>query len=63
MRGPRRDGAERRSRRVGREKHNGGGDRGAAVRERWRRTAIKVRGRFKNDGGGEEVAAAEDRWR
>ena len=32
----RRDGAERRSKSMGREKHNGGGDRGAAAEERWR---------------------------
>ena len=47
VRRPRKDGAERRSRRVGSEKHNshGGGDTGAAAEERWRRSAIKARGR------------------
>ena len=35
----------------GRNKRDGGGDRGAAAVERWNRTAIKARGRNKNDGG------------
>jgi len=35
----------------GRNKRDGGGDRGAAAEERWNRTAIKARVRNKNDGG------------
>ena len=45
VRRPRRDGAEPRSRRVGRNNSDGGGEEGAAAEERWRRAAIKARGR------------------
>ena len=46
------EGAERRSRRGGRPKLDGGCDGGAASEERWRQTAIKARGRNKRDDGG-----------
>ena len=62
MRRPRRDGAERRSRRGGANNSDGGGDRVAAAGDRWRRKAIKARGHNNSDGGGEEGAAAEERW-
>lgn len=55
------EGAERRSRRGGRPKLDGGCDGGAASEERWRQTAIKARGRNKRDGGGDRDEAAEER--
>ena len=49
VRRPRRDGVEKRSRRGGRNKRDGSGDRGAAAEERWHRAAIKARGRNNSD--------------
>ena len=45
----RRDGVEKRSRRGGRNKRDGSGDRVAAAEERWHRAAIKARGRNNSD--------------
>ena len=55
------EGAERRSRRGGRKKLDGGCDGGEASEERWRQKAIKARGRNKRDGGGDRDEAAEER--